>query len=723
MADVSLEVFFRLVFGRAPGYACIAFIPAEGRGINERFFLWPDQEAEMVQAIRMNQGAANVYFCPHLFEKPKRSKELVSYAPCAWADLDTCTPDKLLVDPSIIIESSPNRYQALWCFERPWTSYDAEALSMRIAYAHSHHGADRSGWDLTQLLRVPGTHNFKYAERPTVKILNATSKRYRGRDFTEYPEVKNTSLLTLPLPEAGDLPQGVDPLDLMQKYRIRLNPQAFWLYDNEPEPNSWSEALWKLMMYLFEGGLTREEVFYVAQAAKCNKYKRDNKPPSYLWRDVCRAFLRNEENVNFVVTTSELSELLSPEELAWAEAQETFVERYTSWATGLGDAASQYHPAGAFTILSSLLAGRVRLPTSFGNVGLNLWFMILADTTLTRKSTAMDIAIDLLALVDEDAILATDGSIEGLMTGLQGRSNRPSVFLRDEFSGLIEQMTKKDYYAGMIEVLTKLYDGKMQKRLLRKETITILNPQLIILAGGIKSKVQSLLSFEHISSGFIPRFIFITAESSTARMQPLGPPTERDYSGRDELLDEMRRIYEHYVVIDSIEVKGQGFKVAQHRMWDAALTSQAWARYNKFESAMLQDGIDSGAGELMTPVYDRLSKSTLKAAVLLASARQVGCDDVVVEESDVVLAIKYCIGWRKYANDVINGVGKNTYERQLERILKAITMNPGISRSRLMQNFHLTAREADATFSTLEQRGQITISKVGKGATFFPVST
>src|SRR6201999_3023795 len=97
----------------------------------------------------------------------------------------------------------------------------------------------------------------------------------------------------------------------------------------------------------------------------------------------------------------------------------------------------------------------------------NLWFMILGDTTLTRKTTAMDLAVDLLMDVDPDVILATDGSIEGLMQGLSTRPKRPSIFLRDEFSGLLEMMTKWDYYAGMAEVLTKLYDGKMQKRILK----------------------------------------------------------------------------------------------------------------------------------------------------------------------------------------------------------------------------------------------------------------
>jgi hypothetical protein len=720
MTPYSLGVFFRIALGKASGYVCIALIPKDFSGCEHTYFEWPKQADELYDFIIAHGYHQNVYFCPQLLTQKRLRKETIRCCPSLWSDLDTCPPDKLLTAPSLLVESSPGRFQALWALEDPMDAEEAEDLSRRIAYYHAPHGADRSGWDLTQLLRVPGTLNFKYDPTPTVKLTTAATGRYRATDFMEYPEVHNTSLLTLPLPEPDVMPTE-EPLVLLQKYRRSLNPLTFTLFDSEPEKGKWSEVLWKMMLFCFEAGLSREEVFHVAQHAACNKYERDKKPLDYLWRDVCRAYLRNQETNDVVVTTTQQPDLLSPEEVEWAESQETFVERYARWATGLGDAAAQYHPAGAFVILSSLLAGRVRLPTSFGIVGLNLWFMILADTTLTRKSTAMELAIDLLALVDEDAILATDGSIEGLLTGLQSRSGRPSVFLRDEFSGLIEQMTKKDYMAGMAEVLTKLYDGKMQKRLLRKEVLTIQNPVLILFAGGIKTKIQQLLSFEMVTSGFVPRFIFVTAESSTSRMQPMGPPTQRDYSGRDALVEEMERIRDHYVIPEVVITKGQGFQVPRMRTWDAELSSEAWARYNKFEQSMMQAGIDSGRAELMTPIYDRLSKSTLKVAVLLAASRRLE-EKVVVREEDVVLAISYCRAWRSYANEVINGVGKNTFERDIDKIMKAIVRSPGIPRSKLMQYYHLTARTADAIFATLDQRGLITQVRQGRGTLYYPIA-
>lgn len=369
-------------------------------------------------------------------------------------------------------------------------------------------------------------------------------------------------------------------------------------------------------------------------------------------------------------------------------------------------------------ILSAIMCGRVSLPTSFGTIIPNLWFMLLADTTLTRKSTAMDIAVDLLAEVDADTIMATDGSLEGLLQGLSMRPGVPSIFLRDEFTGLLEAMTKKDYMAGMAEMLTKLYDGKFQKRILRKEIIEIRDPCLITFAGGIRSKTQQLLTFEHIASGFIPRFVFLTAESDVSKVKPLGPPIIRDMTVRNDLLGEIRQMHSHYCQTVEVSVGNAAIQLAPvPRKWKCSLTPEAWARYGKFESALLDAGVKSEHPDLMTPLYARLGVSALKAAVLLAASGSRE-PEIVIEEIDILHAISYADKWRQYAIDVVNGVGMTQGERELERVYMSIRKQPGISRSNLMQAHHMTARNADAVFTTLEQRGMIVPNKMGKGTTY-----
>ena len=717
--DLKRETVIRRVFGENEGYVCIAYGTKDGKTFREEFFKYPNDVPEILNLVNRVYTGHNVWYTPMLLDAKRRKKEHVTVTPCAWSDLDTCDPDLLLVEPSFLVESSPGRFQALWMFERPVDPDNAENISHRIAYKHADDGADRSGWDLTQLLRFPYTYNYKYASTPIVKPIEFNRKKYRLTDFEEdYPQVAGFQYLDIPMPDAADIPDATAFID---KNVHKFTPMMRKLFSEEmPIGESWSESLWKLELSLFEAGFSRAQVFGVVREAKCNKYAKKGMSEHLLWKEVCRAEAKNEQNISAIAPKDyDDTPLVSDEERRQVASEDTFIERYIEWAKSLGDAAPQYHQAGAFTALSSLLAGNVQLPTSFGPIKPNLWFMILADTTLTRKSTAMDIAMDLVTEVDEDVIMATDGSIEGLLTSLSTRPGRPSVFLRDEFSGLLEMITKKDYYAGMPELLTKLYDGKMQKRILRKESIDVRDPCLILFTGGIRNKITSLLTFEQVSSGFMPRFIFITAESDISRVKPLGPPTEWTDNNRQAILSELTDLSDFYKQTQTMVVQKAGIKIEQDKKFNAQLTPDAWQRYNVFETQMLDAGMHSNRSEIMTPVYDRLSKSVLKSSILLAASRQRE-EEVVVEESDLVRAIVYGENWRMYVRDIMEQVGKGQHEKLLDNILRAVQRKPGVTRSYLMQSYHLTARDASSAFETLEQRSLITRQRAGKGEILFP---
>lgn len=719
MPDRKLD-FFRIIYGENEGFVCLVKRAASTKLFDETFFRYPVELERMVEFCNQFSITHDIYYCPQLLGDRKRDKANIVSAPTLWADLDTCSPDIMLVEPTIQIQSSPGRYQALWVLKELAEPLVAEDICRRIAYYHSDAGADKTGWDLTQLLRVPTTKNHKYsnigiAGVPQVKILKTGPSNYNLEDFDVYPQVSGFEYTDIPFPETFP-----DRDETLERFSTSLSPQAYVLLNEVPE-RDWSRALWQLEMILAEAQMTREEMFAVVESAACNKYKRDGRSNKLLWADVCKAYAKNEvHKVELATGPAEFRfpDLLTDEERGWCEDNDTIIERYVEWAKTLGDAAWQYHQAGAFIVLSSLLSGRVRLPTSYGIVIPNVWFMILADTTLTRKTTAMDIAMDMVIEIDSDAVLATDGSLEGLFTSLSMRPGRPSIFLRDEFSGLLEAMVKKDYYAGMAETFTKLYDGKFQKRVLRKEVLEVRDPCLIIFAGGIKTRILDLLTFEHIASGFLPRFLFISAESDISKLRPLGPPTERTTGAREKLLGEFTKLYHFFNAMQHITLGDK--TIESPRTWDAKLTDGAWSRYNQLEGAMLDQGVHSHYQDTLTPTFDRMAKSGLKLAVLLAAARN-PAPEIIVETQDIVRAFYYIEQWRPHTMMVIQNIGKSNNERHLDRMLRLIDLSPGIRRSLLMQQMHLTARDADAAFTTLEQRGLITRTRDGKSEKLYTV--
>lgn len=699
----------------------MAFLNARTRHWQEQYYSYPDALDDVLDDIDTNLLVANVYFCPTLFKEPKGIKENITHSKVLWADLDACHWERMKVEPTIVLETSPKRYQAFWVLNDLTLAVEVEPINKAIAYYHADQGADRSGWDLTQMLRVPGTKNHKYyPDLFDVRIdhLDVTNT-YALSDFAVYPAAEEQDVVDFPEPK--DLEKYGSATDIYEAHRLSINPRAWLLYTNVPT-GDWSKALWQLELLLFTGGLSREEVFLVAKESNCNKYKRDGRSDKFLWKEVCRAEVEAKKPAHTPVNDGTIDaeivwqapDILTQEERTYCANNPTFVEEYIEWAKTIGDAAWQYHQAGAFIILSSLLSGVVRLPTSFGTVMPNLWFMILADTTLTRKTTAMDMAMDLLLEVDPDCVLATDGSIEGLLTSLSMRPGRPSIFLRDEFSGLLEMITKRDYYAGMLETLTKLYDGKFQKRVLRKETIEIRDPCVVFFAGGIKDRIMQLMTYDHIGSGFIPRFCFITAESDVTRLRPLGPPTQQTLGIRHELLDRMRAIYNHY---NSPIDPNQPTILQPPHIWEASLADDAWIRYNSIESTMLQAALDSNMPDLLTPTFDRLCKSGLKAAVLMAASSRL-TDQVTVTERDLVRAFFYIEQWMQHTMYIIANIGKTASEVNLDKVYHYIQANPNAQRSRIMQNFRLTARDAEATFMTLEQRGLIRRKKASRGEVF-----
>jgi hypothetical protein len=716
----SRREFFQSVFGDCEGLVCIGVLNRQKK-MKQEFFQYPEQIDDMLEHINMNYHSRNLYFCPQLLSEKKRRKESVSQCPVVWADLDEC--DWKIVDPkpSLVIESSPNRFQAMWFLDKPADPADGEDASHRIAYKYEDLGADLTGWDLSQFLRVPLTYNIKYgsgSNAPITQVIEHNDNVYSIEEFQKLEQIPGLSY------DVADYPQGLedqDPDPIFERHKHNLSKVVLDLYSKKPTKD-WSAALWRLENELLEAGLSQEETFIICWNAKCNKYARDKRPPEHLWIDVSKADTRVEAHHSIGKQT--LPSLLSDGERKIVDGTEGFVERYVQWARSRSDASAQYHEGTAFVVLSTMLAGVLKLKANFGTVIPNIWLMILADTTLTRKSTAMNMAMDLIDAVYDDALLATEATTEGIMQALSLRAGKPSVFHRDEFTGLLEGMKRKDYLSGLMEVLTGLYDGRKQTRQLRKEKIEVRDPVLILLCGGIKSRTFELMDVEHITSGFIPRFIFITAESDMTRYKPVGPLSEAEDDAYQEIVQELGDIKDLYTSDITMRVMGQ--PITKTAEFPVEMSEDAWERYQAFEIAMVSFGLESDNSSLYTPVMDRLSKTGLKCAMLIAAARQDPFKHgtkVVVEESDMLVAISYIERWRRYSIEIIEATGKPVAEKRIEQVFKIIHNSKGVvQRSHIMQRCHLTARDADWIFETLVQRGLIAKRRDKRAVAFVSLS-
>lgn len=703
----KIRAFLQVIYEGSEGIICLSTKRVDTGQWQDHYFGFPDELEDAVDFAATRGIENDLYFCPNILGSKSCHKNDVISSSCIWADVDEADPKEFTVQPSIIIETSPGRTQAYWLIGEPCDPDDTEAIARAVAYENT---SDKNGWNRNRKLRVPLTYNHKYQPPKHVKLIDFSGDRYSLEKLKTAYYIGEDGPNPTTTGEGGSTETDIeteDADDVLERYKLGINPRAFDLFNNEPATKDWSSSLWNLELLLIEAGLDDVEVFSVVRESACNKYKRDGRPEYDLWAEVQKARERSDEANNTapvqISTSSIVTPLLTEKQRDEAAHTEDLVQEYIEWAKKQSDAAWQYHQAGIFIVLSTLLTGSVTLPMSFGTMRPNMWFMILGDTTLTRKSTAMDMATDLLEEVDPDALLATDASIEGLLTQLSTRPGRPSLFLRDEITGLIESIQKKDYYAGMFETLTKLYDGKRQKRILRKEEIDIREPNFLFFAGGIKSRMMELLSFDHINSGFLPRFCFVSAESDTTKLKPVGPPTEKDktfYNRMIVRLIHMHKFFNHAKTEDG-----------KRKIWEASLTDDAWYLYNQFEYRMVSDVMESTQKDVLTPIMSRLANSGLKAAVILASIDPNNKDEIVVDEAHLLRAFYFIEQWREYALEVVAGAGSSNDERKISQIMQLIEASPGISRPELMRLTKMKPQEMDYVITTLQQREMISSSK------------
>ena len=221
------------------------------------FFQYPPQidNAERFCLRRSSEGC-EVYSCAHLLDHPRRIKANAAPLLALYADGDGARVRDGMPEPTAVVRSSPGREQFYWGLTSLVPPQEAEHLNRRLAYMM---GADESGWDLTQLLRVPGTRNRKYVGAPPVKVVTIREKRYDPEE-----------LCAMVPPLSGEIPPTADcsrkPRHLIQDVdlsRLSARMRDLILHGNRREYLSRSEADFAVCVAMFRAGYSEAKVWAV----------------------------------------------------------------------------------------------------------------------------------------------------------------------------------------------------------------------------------------------------------------------------------------------------------------------------------------------------------------------------------------------------------------------------------------------------------------------------
>lgn len=214
-------------------------VAAKGTGWRDAVFPFDAELPARLERWMANHEGESLYFCPLPFTIKRRSKGHVRGSHFLWADIDDADPH--LVEPSILWESSPGRFQGLWRV-RDWLSpEDAAQQSRDLAY---YIGADRGGWDLTQVLRIPGTRNYKYPSAPEVKLIHWTDRVLRS-----------------------------PPRRALEKWRKTIPRKLLGIIEGPATVGKRSDMLWYLEHELCDLGIPLKDVIAILRESDWNKYR------------------------------------------------------------------------------------------------------------------------------------------------------------------------------------------------------------------------------------------------------------------------------------------------------------------------------------------------------------------------------------------------------------------------------------------------------------------
>lgn len=243
-----------------------------------------------------NAKRVDVYFTPCIFSKPRRNNRYALPSRWLYADLDEVDPRSLALKPTVAIESSPGRYQAMWLLTRPLPIKQFRALNQRLTYAT---GADRGGWAQNKVLRVPGTVNHKYDGRPRVKLMWFKRERvYTAKQVLKYVRQQaDVSATPVEDSDTPDLP-NTTAAHLRKRYRSKLGRRARKLLTVKrvmPSEDR-SARIWELENLCLDAGMTPEETLIVVRSCAYNKYKGQRRETRMLWAEIRKCVAVRKRN-------------------------------------------------------------------------------------------------------------------------------------------------------------------------------------------------------------------------------------------------------------------------------------------------------------------------------------------------------------------------------------------------------------------------------------------
>lgn len=324
----QMSILRKIWGGNSEGYVFLPWIPGDRNTKEERTardawkevgFKWPEDEEMILKHLSIHEND-DLFFCPNLFETEHRSVQTVAWNQrVLYADLDEVDP-RLIEDeykPTMAWETSNGSFQAVWILGR-----DGIGLSDEGAENHRltvYLGADKTGWDCTQLLRVPGRVNHKqekYGQQGV--LLWDNGPRYNdAEDFADLPEIK---VVTADVADIDDaILDSIDRKAAWRRLRMKVSTRCrdYMTIRDERTAKDAAEALgegmsgllWYVERELADAGATVAEIVAIVRPMAWNKFAGRADELVRLKSEAAKAVAQTNENDSSAALEESVSDL------------------------------------------------------------------------------------------------------------------------------------------------------------------------------------------------------------------------------------------------------------------------------------------------------------------------------------------------------------------------------------------------------------------------------
>jgi len=344
-----------------------------------------------------------------------------------------------------------------------------------------------------------------------------------------------------------------------------------------------------------------------------------------------------------------------------------------------------FHIWVALTIIAATLKRNVWIDQEAYKIYPNLYTILVADSALCRKSTAMDMGLDLLSENKSIRTVNERASLEGLQDYMNYVGVSPSGKIRPDGSVLIHAdelanfLNKKNYAEGLMVFLTAAYTGKAKLDFLTKGRgmVQTRNPCPTIIAATTPNQFGGIFPADTLETGFLGRIVVVSSNDEVELVAK--PRLKREMAGK--LVDDL---------FDMADLEGE---IKLTEKCDELFVD--WYESGKMGQAPIVE---------MVPYYRRKHIHALKIAMLLSVNES---NAMTITENHLLTAINLLEATEPGMAQVLERVGaeKESHTEDLVWEILKQSSEP-ISHSVLFRRIHRRVKNAEEFAAIIESLNQ-----------------